>query len=219
LTIILLYCADVLIRAIPLGLFEVWLERFKSGWNGEFFDPFWGTKIRIPLLNAIFEKDYVTPYHLIMFGPVYAGTSAIEWLVLHTIDGRGWMIVSVFGVKIVPVIWIVAVWLGNATVEDILWFVFNTYCTRFKVRFPDALEKLFRGEFEWHTRWVLFHPGESVLPKFHYDKVYWVITWPRWVKTCPILEDGFQIPRFYLKNPFWIGILLVTQHYITTRFG
>ncbi len=162
----------MLLFAIPLGLFEVWLERFKSGWCGEFHNPFWGKKIRIKLLNLLGEKTYVTPYHLIMFGPVYLGVSIIELICLH-FAGHGWMIITVSGFKIVPVIWLTAVWFGNATVEDFLWFVFNSYCFWFKFRFPDALKMLFRGKFTWHTRWVKI--GSIMLPRFYLTTPLWVM--------------------------------------------
>ena len=163
----LFYIANVLLFAIPLGLFEVYLERFKSGWDGEFFDPFWGKKINVAWMDKAFEKTYVTPYHIIMFGIVFPGIIALEYLGLHCVAGHGWWRLDFWGISIIPLAFIPAVLVGNMVFEDFLWFVFNSYCWWFKVRFPDALAKLFRGEFKWHTKWIDIPLVGIKLPRFY----------------------------------------------------
>lgn len=162
--LLLLYIANVLVLAIPLAFFEIWLENFKSGWDGEFTDPFWGRKIRWRWMNTLFEKAYVTPYHLVMFGAVIPGITFLEYWIFHILSGGSWLIMSFRGITIVAPIYIVAVWIGNAVVEDFFWFAFNSW---FKFRFPDALDKLFRGEFKWHTKWVRV-TRSAVLPRFYF---------------------------------------------------
>ena len=148
-----IYLANVLLFAIPLGMFEVYLERFKGKkWNGEFTDTFWGEQINIRLIDRFCEKTYVTPYHLIMFCGIFPGITALEWIGLHQLAGHGWLIVSFAGMTIIPPIFLAAVLIGNMVVEDILWAVFNSYCWWFAFRFKDGLQRYCRGELAWHTK-------------------------------------------------------------------
>lgn len=169
---LLLYVGNVLAIAIPLACFEIWLERFKSGWCGEFFHPFWGRKIRWRWLCRLFEKTYVTPYHLIMFGPVIMGISAVEYILLARV-GRGWLIAAPFGVTIVPPLFLTAVWAGNTVIEDFLYFALQRLMAALLLKppFPDALERFFRGEFTWHTKWLRLGPRLS-LPLFYFTTWY-----------------------------------------------
>ncbi len=171
LKLILFYVANVLLFAIPLAAFEVWLEKFKSGWDGEFVDPFWGKKVNIRLIDKVFEKTYVTPYHIIMFGVIMPGITVLEWLGLHWLTGQGWIMLSFGGITIIPPIFLSAVWIGNAVVEDFLWFAFNSW---FGFRFPDALAKLFMGEFKWHTKWARLSPS-VMLPRFYLTAPIWIV--------------------------------------------
>jgi hypothetical protein len=161
---------NLLFFAIPLALFEIWLENFKSGWDGEFIHPFWGKKIYWGWMLKVFQKRYVTPYHLIMFGVIIPLITLTEYLMLHFLDGSRWIVVSFGKVTIIPPLFILALWLGNMVVEDFLWFALNTW---FHFRFPDALHKLFKGEFKWHTQWVnITH--NVMLPRFYLTTPIWI---------------------------------------------
>jgi hypothetical protein len=158
-TTLWLYLLNVLVIAFPLAIFEIWLEKYKSGWGGEFYHPFWGKKIRIGLLLRIAEKIYVTPYHLIMFGVVIPGIFTAEYFSLRYLAWHGGWILSFTDISIVPAIFLPAVWLGVTVVEDFLWFALNW-------RYPDALLRLCRGEMAWHTRWVKITDSVK-LPRFY----------------------------------------------------
>jgi hypothetical protein len=167
------YLWNVLAIAFPLALFEIWLERFKSGWDGEFTSRFWGKKIRIGFLNKVFEKAYITPYHFIMFGAIIPALMVVQYAWLVHLAGRNSLVMEFWDLKIVPLIFLPAVWLGNAVLEDFLWFALNWH-------FPDALRKLFRGEFKWHTKWVVV--GKGMVPRFY-------LTTPGLVIVLLVLED------------------------------
>lgn len=166
--IILLYLANVLIISIPLAIFEIWLERFKHGpWGeGEFQHRFWGHKIDNKILCTILQKKYVTPYHLVVFIAVLGALFGLEWHYFATQSiSNGWIISAVlpiFGaVKIIPLIFFPALWLGVATVEDLFWFALNW-------RVPNSLMKLIRKEFGWHTAYYHINPSKTWwLPKFY----------------------------------------------------
>lgn len=154
-----LYVSNVLAIAIPLAIFEIWLEKLKTGWGGEFRSPFWGKKIYFGFLLKIAEKTYVTTYHLVMFGLVLPSLLAIEFFILWHLSKDGFWILNVDGIRFVPVIFLPTVWLGNTVVEDFFYFVFNW-------RFPGALKKLFRGEMTWHTHYTNLTSSVK-LPRFY----------------------------------------------------
>ena len=142
-----------------MAIFEIWLERFKSGWGGEFYSPFWGKKLYFSWVMKSMEKSYISVYHLVMFAGVLPGIYLAEYfLFVHWVGHHGW-ILSFEGFTVVPIIYFLAVWMGVAVGEDFLYFLLNWH-------FPDALRLFFKGELSWHTKWVNITPTKKV-PKFY----------------------------------------------------
>lgn len=153
------YLANVLAVAFPLALLEIWLEKYKTGWNGEFRNQFWGHKIYNKFICVIFQKTYVSVYHVIMFAGVIPAIYLVEYLLLRErATEHGW-IITVWSVRFIPALYFPALWLGVATLEDFLWFALNW-------RFPHALRRLTSGEMTWHTKWIKITPSVKV-PDFY----------------------------------------------------
>jgi len=150
-----LYLTSVFTIALPLALFEIWLERFKTGWGGNFTSEFWGRKIQFGLAKKLLGSgvELGTRYHILMF-PVVVPTL---FFLCARFLGRH--------VAHAPVFWplfVIAGMLGIMLVEDVLWFVLNA---AFHLRFPDALQRLLRGDVSWHPRWIRL--GSVKLPDFY----------------------------------------------------
>ena len=159
LTIIWFYLANVFIIALPFAVLEIWLEKFKSEWDGEFNSAFWGKKIQIKLLLKMTDKTYITVYHFVMFGLFLPGILTLESFVLFHAGQNQFWIFEVNGARLIALIFIFAVWLGVAVVEDFLWFLLNW-------RYPKALGKLFKAELAWHTHWISL-TNSIKLPRFY----------------------------------------------------
>jgi hypothetical protein len=96
----------------------------------------------------------ITPYHLTLFlgiVPVFCGIGT--WIV-----GRG--TIRGFPAKLA---FFTACQCGVMVGEDASWFVLNTM---FRLRFPDALPRLLRGEINWFPYWIDFF-GTFKLPDFY----------------------------------------------------
>ncbi len=140
------YWVNVVVIALPLAIFEIWLERFKTGWGGEFKSRFWGRKIEIRWLNKIFGFLAISVYHLVMFGLVLPAIYLSEYLVLAHLAGSHSWVISFNGYTLVPLIYFVGLWIGVSVMEDFLYFLLNWH-------FPNALRRLFRGEATWLAYW------------------------------------------------------------------
>jgi len=172
LKILILYAINVMSIAFPLAILEIWLEQFKVGkWGAtEFQHPFWGKKIQIGLLDRITEKSYVTPYHLMMFGAIIPAVTILNFLLFWHLSGHSWLVMDVGGAKIVPIIFLPTVWLGNMVTEDFLWFAIQSVTGW---REPKALERLLAGDFVWHTEFVELSRS-IMLPRFYIVIPLWV---------------------------------------------
>jgi|GEM_PF-1121403 len=163
-----LYILNVLIIALPLALVEIWLEKFKTGpWGDtEFMHPFWGKKIHTRWLCRLMQKKHVTPYHLFIFAFLLTSIMTCEWLLVGGVSGHGFWVINpswplLGSIKIIPLIFFPAVWIGVAVFEDALWFILNW-------RAPDSLARLMRKEFPWHTQyWPVNRSRTKWLPKFY----------------------------------------------------
>lgn len=145
-TYILGWALDVLAISLAVAIFEIVLEK-DQGWASARGNNFWGRPIWIHTwFSTIFEKQYVTVYHLGMFGVAIPGALIAEWLALRSA-----------GIAL-PLLSIVAAWLAITAVEDFLWFVLNWY-------YPSSLRDLLAGKIWWHTRWVRL--GSISLPRFY----------------------------------------------------
>ena len=56
----------------------------------------------------------------------------------------------VAGTKIIGPIFVLTVLVGNMVAEDFLWFALQSLTGW---RHPDALSRLFKGDFAWHKEW------------------------------------------------------------------
>jgi hypothetical protein len=149
------YVAIVFGVAIPLALFEIWLDPFKAkGIGGFCFDEsLWGRKLDIPVLSAVAGNCMVTPYHLTVFLAVVPALCGIAiWLVnRNTIRGT-----------LAKLTFLLACQFGVMVTEDALWFTLNT---AFRLHLPDALPRLLHGEVAWFPRWIDFWAFK--LPDFY----------------------------------------------------
>ena len=161
--IICSYILNVLVIAIPLAVLELWLEKFKTGWGGEFRSRFWGKKLYFKVVLKVAEKTYISVYHLVMFAVILPGIFVFEFLVLWHLSKSGSWVLNVYDVRFVPIIFLPTVWLGNSVTEDFLYFVIADL---FSWRFPGALKRFFNGECKWHTHYVKLS-NSIKLPRFY----------------------------------------------------
>lgn len=137
-----LYLANVFVIAIPFAIFEIWLERFKSGWGGEFHNQYWGKTVR-----KNFGLQVYTRYHQIAFFRVLPSILLVEFLMFWIYAGSGFWVFDIAGVKIVPIMFLLSVWIGVTLIEDFLWFALNWH-------HRGALKRLLSGDVSWHVGWV-----------------------------------------------------------------
>ena len=83
----ILYLCNVLLFSLPLAIFEIWLEGYKTGSWGktEFSDRFFlGKKIDVSKswLGRVLEKEYFEWYHVTMFGIVMPLLVFLNYLLL-----------------------------------------------------------------------------------------------------------------------------------------
>jgi len=158
-TVFCLYISNVILIAAPLAIFEIWLEKYKSGWGGEFYNPFWGKKVSLGFILKVAEKTYVTVYHFVVWGLAVPILLILEFFILWHMSQSGFYVLDVASVRIVPSLFLLSVYLGVMVTEDFLWFALNW-------RFPGALRRLFRGDMKWHTKWVSL-TRYTQLPRFY----------------------------------------------------
>jgi hypothetical protein len=162
------YVVNIFAIAVPLAIFEIWLEKFKSGWGGEFYNPFWGKKIRTAWIMRVAEKDYLTPYHFLMFLGILPIIYGAEWVAFsHVAVGPWWFVLSFRDISISPILYFPALWIGVATLEDFLYFALNW-------RWPNALTRLFNAEMPWHTDYVRISTTKQV-PRFYLICLIYVV--------------------------------------------
>ena len=143
------YLRVVLWIAVPISLFEIWFCPFTIG----SFGGFCFVRLNIPVLNSLVGDCLVTPYHLTLFAVIVPALCGMgTWIVgrrtIHGIPAR----LAFFG----------ACQLGVMVGEDASWFILNTV---FRLRLPDALPRLLRGEINWFPHWISF--GWFKLPDFY----------------------------------------------------
>ncbi|MDE2188183.1 MAG: hypothetical protein KGJ35_00435 [Patescibacteria group bacterium] len=169
------YAANVLLFAIPLALFEIWLDasgKKKGPWGDtKFVDPYWGKELNVPFFNLMFS--HLTRYHIVLFGYIGLVMFVAEYIAIKLLADRGWIIASFGETKIVAPIYMVNVLVGNMVTEDFLWFAIQTVTGKL-VGWgePQALSRLTHGNFKWHEKggfWPIV-PGTSwpILPKFYF---------------------------------------------------
>jgi hypothetical protein len=158
---------NVLLLSSSLALFEIILER-ENGWASGLKRfglgrPLW----RGSLFANFIEKQYLTPYHLLMFGVVIPGIFLGQLYTLHRVlndvtftstHSAVFSTCHVGPVAFVPLLAILAAWLALAALEDFLWFAWNWY-------YPRSLQDLIQGQIWWHTQWVQI--GTIKLPRFY----------------------------------------------------
>ena len=143
------YLQVVLGIAVPLSLFEIWIDSSRTGRLGGFCFE----RLDVPVLNSLVGDCMVTPYHLTMFLAIVPALCGIAiWFVgKHAIRGI-----------LAKLTFFFACVLGVIVVEDASWFTLNTM---FRLRLPDALPRLLHGEIGWFPRWIDF--GLFKVPDFY----------------------------------------------------
>jgi len=151
-------------------VFEILLEKEK-GW-GTALDPSgWGRRVfEGGFLAQVCEKPYLTVYHIVIFGLIVPAILFSEFLIVRSLPishavataaqvalTRGW-IIEIGNVRLIPMLFLGAVWFSVLAVEDGLWFIMNWY-------YPGSARDLFSGKVWWHTRWLSF--GEFEIPRFY----------------------------------------------------
>ena len=163
----LAWFADVLVLSLLLALLEINMEKDR-GWGATLNSNGLGRKVRPGrLFLGVVEKQYVTVYHLLMYGIILPGVIAAHWVALYlfwskqglTVTGSGLLTVWHIGsTSLAPFLLAIAAWLAICTIEDFLWFALNWY-------YPASLRDLLAGKIWWHTQWVRI--GRSMLPRFY----------------------------------------------------
>jgi|ERR1700730_3907795 hypothetical protein len=166
--VVLWWLAHVMFIGICLAIFEINLEKDK-GWASGLDPRGWGRKLFVDGAFARFcEKPYLTVYHLVMFGVVVPAILITEYLTIrllgigHEVHGGGvgtsWAI-QIGEARVVPILFLTAVWIALISVEDFLWFALNWY-------YPRSLKDLLSGKIWWHTHWVKIAGID--LPRFYF---------------------------------------------------
>ena len=166
----------MLLFAIPLALFEIWLDASKKKigpWGDTKFTgayASWERNVHFPIFNKMF--NHLTIYHFYIFvviGPIIA---IAEYIALHFVTSS-WLVMSFAGMKIFSPCYIIAVLIWYPALEDFLWFAIQTVTGKlFGWGEPEALTRLCQGYFKWHEKggfWPIV-PGTKwpLLPKFYF---------------------------------------------------
>lgn len=144
--------------AIPLALIERWgTAHFKVGWGDPLpSDTAWGKPLLEKAPFNLADPRLLARYHFVMFFVVVPAVLAMAILLF-----KGW-IARPPATWIAWVLFIIACVLGVMELEDFLFFVFSSL---FQAPYPHALARFFRGEANWHPRWINF--GCFKLPDFY----------------------------------------------------
>jgi len=160
LKILFLYLINVVAISLPLAVLEIYLEKFKSGpWGDtEFTHGFWGRRIRGEIV-LFFGKDFVTMYQIVVFGTIIVGLTAL----CYATFADGLFVIVIGDTSVVMPAFVAAIVSGIMVTEDLLWFAIQTWTGW---REPEALDRLFRGDYKWHgatpDKWLHFMPGVMI---------------------------------------------------------
>ena len=146
-------------------------------------------------LCGTFENPRITYYKSIRLGLVIPGVTIIEFIMLHSLAGSDWIVLSFGDITIVTPLFIAALWIGNIVLEDFLYFVFMTLFGRSH----DALPKLLHVNFKLHTKWSQITTTSVMLPRSY-------LTTPGWVAILLIAQEGY-----HLMTAISISIILIFQ--------
>jgi hypothetical protein len=144
--------------AIPFALFEVWgMAHYRVGWGDPLPpDTAWGKPLFKEIPFNLADPRLLTRYHFVMFFvvvPVLLVASIVllkRWAEHPPATGLAWAL------------FVIACVLGVMELEDFLFFAFSSVL---QTPYPDALLRFFRGEANWHSRWINF--GLFKLPDFY----------------------------------------------------
>jgi hypothetical protein len=143
-----IYSANVLIIATALALLEIWLERFRSGFGGDFYSPFWSTHCQggvIEWLKKVAGKEYINRYHATMFGLILPLIYLGEYVVLVFYGRYAW---------ISSALYLSSVLIGVMVAEDFLYFLLIGFFAKRLLRgkgFDEGILLLLQGKIKWHT--------------------------------------------------------------------
>ena len=196
-----MYIVNVLLLATPLAVFEIWLDvsgkKIGPWGDTKFVDPFWGKELKVPYFSQMFS--HLTRYHIVLFGYIGLVVFVLEYMVLRLLSDSGWIIMYIHGVKIIAPLYIAAVLVGNMLAEDMLWFVIQSITGKlFGWGEPEAVARLLRGDFKWHTKWSQITTS-VMLPRSY-------LTTPGWVVILLIAQGGFRLTTYIC-----ISVVLLIQ--------
>ena len=113
------------------------------------------------------EKKYIAVYHVVMFGLILPAIYIGEYALLcHNTHHYDWT-VEFWDVVLVAPVYLIAVWMGVAVLEDFLYFLLNWH-------FPNALDRFWRGEMTCHTRYTRIC-ATKVVPHFYITTAIWIV--------------------------------------------
>jgi hypothetical protein len=151
-TTLLFWLVNFLPVAIALAIFEIWLEKYKTGPWGKtaFINPYWEEKLgwNVPFLK------YLSRYHAIMFlriMPLLFIMSMAFWGMIldypiFPIEPSWFKVAASF------LLLFSATWLGNSGAEDFLYFTIQSITGW---REPHALRKVVvEKDFAWFKDWL-----------------------------------------------------------------
>ncbi|MDE2037858.1 MAG: hypothetical protein KGI69_01370 [Patescibacteria group bacterium] len=145
---------NILAFATALAMLEIWLERYRSGFGGDFIDPYWSEHMQGPFiefLKRVAGKQYIKRYHYSMFGFVLPALYAGEWAVLAW-HGHGGLAARLAS----PLMLMIGVCAGVMVVEDFLYFLLiGLFAKRLLPGkgFDEGAMLLLKGKVAWHTDW------------------------------------------------------------------
>ncbi len=158
---------DVLVLSIFIAVFEIFFEK-DNGWASGLSQHGLGKRLwQGTTFVRLFEKPYITVYHLTMFGAIVPLILVGQYwivrvfLVSHAFAMHDIGILTIWqvgSVRFMPLFSIIAAWLAISTIEDFMWFALNWY-------YPTSLQDLFSGRIWWHTRWIAL--GKIKVPRFY----------------------------------------------------
>ena len=133
----LFYLLNIIVVALPLAIFEIFIEK-NNGWGSGWSKNSWYTKKFLPNNNfvkfstKIFKIEHPLNYHVLIFAVAVPFILILEYYYLTY-----------------NILFFFAIFLGVLVAEDSLWFLLNWHF--------DAREQLLKGpngSIWWHKHWI-----------------------------------------------------------------
>jgi hypothetical protein len=133
----LIYIFNILIIALPLAIFEIFIEKnhgWGSGWkkDGWYAKPFLPNSFIVKFIAKLFRLEQPLNYHFLVFVVIVPFVFILEYYYLTY-----------------NALFFLAIFVGVWVTEDILWFLLNWYF--------DSRTQLLKGpngSIWWHKHWI-----------------------------------------------------------------